>query len=138
MNTIDSLKISKSSAELRSEFSEGLVYVDRVIPEALSFPVQVALVSADVSDKPQLETLYPMASIADYSTTMLRPSGLDPSIFSGSSFRDVLASMPQQLQLLAWQHRSDSRKLGRLAQVMSRQDDLFRLAQMYASALVQG
>lgn len=138
MNNIDSVQISTTESIRHSEFTDGLIAIERTIPESLTLPVQVALVSADVSDKPQLDALYPMVSISDYALNALRPSGLAPEIFAVACFRDALASIPQQLQLLALQGRADARKIGRLARLLAKQDDLFRLAQMYASALVQG
>ncbi len=138
MNNIDSVQVSSWEALRRPEFSDGLVAVNRAMPEVLSLPVQVSLVSADVSDKAQLESLYPMACIADYPISSLRPAGLDPEIFSAACFRDSLSSLQRQLQLIALERRSDARKFGRLSRLLSDQDALFRLAQMYSSALVQG
>lgn len=138
MNNIDSVRIAGQEVAPSSEFSGGLIAIERVRPDDLALPVQISLVSADVSEKPQLDMLYPMSSISDYPFGMLRPSGLDPEIFSSASFRDSLSCLQQQLQMLAVQRHPGARKFGRLARVLSRQDDLFRLAQMYASALIQG
>jgi hypothetical protein len=135
---MNSLQISSQEIGRPSEFTDGLVAINRSLPDSMALPVQVFLVSSDVSDKPQLDALYPMTSISDYALNALRPSGLNPDIFSSACFRDSLASIPQQLQLLALQGRADARKIGRLARTLAKQDELFRLAQMYASALVQG
>ena len=135
---MDPIQTSTAEISWKPEFADGLVAIDRTLPDSISLPIQVSVVSAEVSDKPQLEALYPMTSISDYALNSVRPSGLDPEIFSAAYFRDALASVPQQLQLVAMQGRADARKIGRLARLLSRQDELFRLAQMYASALVQG
>ena len=138
MNAMDSIQASTTEIVRRPEFSDGLIAIDRALPDSIALPVQVSLVSAEVSDKPQLEALFPLTSMSDYTFNTLRPSGLDQEIFSAAHFRDALASFPQQLQWLAMHGRADPRKIGRLARLLSKQDELFRLAQMYASALVQG
>lgn len=138
MNNIESSQVLTRELVRSSEFADGLSSIDRMVPATLTLPVQVSLVSADVPDKPQLEALYPMTSLSDYPINTLRPTGLDPDIFFAACFRDTLAGATQQLQLMALQRRSDARKFGRLARLLSEQDALFRLAQMYASALVQG
>jgi hypothetical protein len=138
MNKVNVVQFSPRPLTDISEFSESLRRIDYLPGNALTLPTQVALASADIASSQQLDRLFPLDSIADYPLSRLRPTGLDPEIFSPSFFRDSLSSWQQKLPTLALQRPRDARKLGRLARLITEQDSLFRLAQMYASALVQG
>jgi hypothetical protein len=138
MNKINVVQFSSRPLIGVSEFSESLLRIDDPPGNELVLPTQVALVASDIPSSQQLERLFPLDSIADYPLSRLRPTGLNPDIFSSSFFRESLSCWQQQLPALALQRPRDARKFGRLARLMSEQDSLFRLAQMYASALVQG
>ncbi len=138
MNTVSVVQIASRETVPSSEFSEGLITVDHHTQGDLALPAQAALISADISDTQQLQRLFPLSSISNYPIDQLRPSALDPGIFSAAAFRDSLSVWQQDLQEIALQHRQHARKFGRLARLLAEQDALFRLAQMYASALVQG
>ncbi len=138
MNKVNVVQFSSHPLIDNSDFSESLQRIDHLSGDTLILPTQVVLVSADIASSPQLDRLFPLDSIADYPLSKLRPAGLDPEIFSSSFFRDSLSCWQQKLPMLALKRPQDAKKFGRLACLITEQDALFRLAQMYASALVQG
>lgn len=138
---MDKIAITRpASQELGAEsnVSEGLVGISHLSNTEALLPNQFSLVSADSPDRLQLDLLFPLSSIADYVIEQLRPSGVNPIIFSPSQFRDALSAWQDELQGLALRRHSDARKFGRLANLLTQRDALSRLAQMYSSALLQG
>ena len=138
---MDKIAITRpASQELGAESNvfEGLVGISHLSNTEALLPNQFSLVSADSLDRLQLDLLFPLSSIADYVIEQLRPSGVNPIIFSPSQFRDALSAWQDELQGLALRRHSDARKFGRLANLLTQRDALSRLAQMYSSALLQG
>ena len=138
---MDKIAITRpASQELGAESNvfEGLVGISHLFNTEALLPNQFSLVSADSPDRLQLDLLFPLSSIADYVIEQLRPSGVNPIIFSPSQFRDALSAWQDELQGLALRRHSDARKFGRLANLLTQRDALSRLAQMYSSALLQG
>ena len=121
-----------------SNVFEGLVGISHLSNTEALLPNQFSLVSADSPDRLQLDLLFPLSSIADYVIEQLRPSAVNPIIFSPSQFRDALSAWQDELQVLALRRHPDARKFGRLANLLTQRDALSRLAQMYSSALLQG
>jgi hypothetical protein len=121
-----------------SNVFEGLVGISHLSNSEALLPNQFSLVSADSPDRLQLDLLFPLSSIADYVIEQLRPSAVNPIIFSPSQFRDALSAWQDELQVLALRRHPDARKFGRLANLLTQRDALSRLAQMYSSALLQG
>ncbi len=121
-----------------SNVFEGLVGISHLSNREALLPNQFSLVSADSPDRLQLDLLFPLSSIADYVIEQLRPSAVNPIIFSPSQFRDALSAWQDELQVLALRRHPDARKFGRLANLLAQRDALSRLAQMYSSALLQG
>jgi hypothetical protein len=121
-----------------SESFDGLVDVLHLDTTGSSLPPQVALFTPEVGDRQQLDVLFPMCSINDTILERLRPSHLNPAIFSTSQFKQSLAAWQGYLQKLSLEQPSEARKFGRLAGLLKEKDALRRLANMYSSALLQG
>ncbi len=138
MEKIAITRLSPHELSPGSDLFDGLSGISHLAISEPLLPNQFSLVSAESPDRQQLDLLFPLSSIADYLIEHLRPTGLNPAIFSASQFRDALTSWQDELQDLALRRHPGARKFGRLAQLLAQRDALFRLAQMYSSALLQG
>ncbi len=138
MNRVKTQQIDRSASPSDSVFGGSISAIDRRPIPAITLPAQPSIFNADSEGSQQLDALYPLSSIHRYLHDHLRPSGIDRSLLTPSHFQAELVSCRHLIRQLALNRRSGSRRIGRLARLLDEQDALCRLAQLYASALLQG
>jgi len=138
MNKIAITQRSVPRPPTASDVFDSLFEISHLKQAGLSLPTQISLAAPDVSDRQQLDLLFPLQSIADFVLGQLRPTDLDTEIFSPGKFIESIDTWQVRLQRLALEHPNDARRFGRLARMLRERHSLCRLAKMYSSALLQG
>ena len=104
---------------------------------------RISLVDADLqpardSDRPRLAQLYPLTSYEDFIWEQLAPTFSCDEVMMPARFRSSLSMLQSRMRSLIRQRNGSSKRFGRLAQLLDKQDELSKLALMYFSALLQG
>ena len=119
----------------------GLETISHKPAAKLDFPAQAQqsrLSPAEITDFCQVDLLFPLASYDDFITSYLLPYLEESDVFFPSGFRKKLSQTRLSLREHAEIHPQSAKKLGRLAALLDKEQQLFDLLQLYRSALVQG
>jgi hypothetical protein len=138
MNRAKVQSLGQTGPQSDSAFGASVASIDRKSVPDIALPVQPSIFSADSVGPLQLEQLYPVSCIDSYRHEYLRPKAIDPSVLTPPGFQSELFATRKLIREMAGSRSADARRIGRLARVLDEHDTLCRLAQMYASALLQG